>query len=255
MYIEDFLLNLINLKIYHMKKLLLFAALLTGSLSQLSAQCTITPGCTTGPTGYCTTPAENTNLTNATESALYNTTIQFSLASSIAVGPTTIAIVNASINSVTGMPAGLTYSTNPASGTFPGGSNACLLLSGTPSAASAGTYTISVTFSVNTSFAPTTQTLVWFLTVDPSGTVGIKSINPNTTFFISPNPATSELTVASGSHMGKIQIVDALGKTVLTHDANYSSQTTINISSLSKGVYFLQMNDGAKISTKKFIKD
>jgi hypothetical protein len=72
---------------------------------------------------------------------------------------------------------------------------------------------------------------------------------------IAPNPATNELFVASASHFGKVAVIDALGKTVLSHDANCAAQTTINISSLSKGVYFLQVSDGTNLTTKKFIKD
>jgi hypothetical protein len=236
-----------------MKKTLLFAALLIGGLSQLSAQCTITPGCTIGPLGYCTTPAENTALPNGTELAAYNTVIQLSLGTTFAGS---FPISDATISGITGMPTGFTYSTNPTSGILTGGSNGCLIITGTPGAGTAGTYTVAVGFNVNvTGFPPTTQTLNYILTIDPAGTVGIKSYNLSSNFFISPNPATSELTVASASHIGKVQIIDALGKTVMTHDANYTLQTTINVSSLSKGVYFLQVNDGANVSTKKFIKD
>ena len=61
--------------------------------------------------------------------------------------------------------------------------------------------------------------------------------------------------ISSTSHFGKVQIMDALGKIVISHDANYATQTTIDVSNLTKGVYFLQINDGAKIITRKFIKD
>jgi hypothetical protein len=234
-----------------MKKLLLFAALLTGSLSQLTAQCVIGAACTPSAQGYCTVPVENTSLPNGTVGVAYSTDIQFTLASSIGTPPFSATINNASILSVTGLPVGFAYTTNPPSGTFPGGSSACMQITGTT--ATPGTYSVAASFSVNTSAIPTNQTLTWFLTI--SATTGVQSYNQLSNVFVSPNPATSELTVASASHMGKILIVDALGKTVLTHDANYSSQTTINISSLSKGVYFLQMNEGSRISTRKFIKD
>lgn len=235
-----------------MKKTLLFVALLIGGLSQLNAQCTIAPSCSIAAIGYCTSPAENTALLNGTELTPYSNTIQFSLGTTVGGFAT---ITDASITSVTGMPVGFTYSTNPTSGTIVGGTNACLILSGTPAAASAGTYTVSVGFAVNTSFGPTTQTLLWFLTIDPSGTTSVKSYPTVVNLFVAPNPATSELFVSSASHFGKINIIDALGKTVISHDANYASQTIINISSLSRGVYFLQLNDGNNVITKKFIKD
>ncbi|MBK6985488.1 MAG: T9SS type A sorting domain-containing protein [Bacteroidetes bacterium] len=235
-----------------MKKTLLFAALLIGGLSQLSAQCTIIPGCTLGSTGYCTTPAENTSLPNGTELVPYSTVIQLSLGTNVGGF---VTITDATISGVIGSPSGFTYSVNPVGGTFVGGSDACLILSGTPSLGSAGTYTVGLGFDVNTSFGPTTQTLNFGLQIDPSGTTNVKSITASSNFVIAPNPATNELFVASASHFGKVVIIDALGKTVLSHDANYAAQTTINISSLSKGVYFLQVSDGTNLTTKKFIKD
>ena len=230
-----------------MKKTLLFAALLIGGLSQLSAQCVIGAACTPSAQGYCTVPVENTSLPNGTANVAYSTDIQFTLASTVSG----ITITGATISSVSGLPSGFNYSTNPASGNFSGGSSACMQITGTT--ATAGTYSIAVVFDVATSLFPTTQTLIWYLTID--AVTGIQSYNKVSNMFVSPNPATSELTVASVSHIGKIQIVDALGKTVLSHDANYALQTTVNISSLSKGVYFLQVSDGTNLMTKKFIKD
>jgi hypothetical protein len=235
-----------------MKKTLLLAALLIGGLSKLSAQCTITPGCTYGATGYCTTPAENTALPNGTELVAYSTTIQLSLDMGIAPF---VTFTDATISGVSGLVAGLSYATNPTSGTFLPGTSACLIITGTPAASTAGTYTVGLAFDVNTSLGATTQTLNFDLTIDPAGTTNINSITQTSNLMIAPNPATSELIVASTSHFGKVQIIDALGKTVLTHDANYTAQTSINISSLSKGVYFIQVSDGSKITTRKFIKD
>jgi len=236
-----------------MKKTLLFAALLIGGLSQLSAQCVIVPSCSTGTVGYCSSPAPGANLPNGTEMVAYSTTVQFSIGTSVLGGA--ITITDAAISSVTGMPVGFTSSVNPSTPTIPAGSDGCLFISGPLGPGSAGVYTVTANLDVNTSFGPTSQAVSWALIVDPAGTVGLKSIEQTSKFVISPNPATSELFVSSVSHFSKVQIMDALGKIVLTHDANYAAQTTINISSLSKGVYFLQINDGTNVTTKKFIKD
>jgi hypothetical protein len=234
-----------------MKKTLLFAALLIGGLSQLSAQCTIMPSCTTSTLGYCTSPAENTNLPNGTELSPYSTTIQFSLGTTVGGF---VTITDATISSVTGMPAGFTYSTNPVSGNFPGGSNACLILDGTPAAASAGTYTVAATFAVNTSFGPTTQTLSWYLTIDPVAT-GIKSYTQLSDLFISPNPATSELNITSAAYFKKVTIIDALGKVVISKEVDNTASIKVDVNALTKGVYFIQATDGDKQITRKFIKD
>ncbi len=234
-----------------MKKTLLFAALLIGGLSQLNAQCTIVASCSTGTVGYCTSPAENTNLPNATELSNYNTTIQVSMGSMIGG---IVPITGATITAVTGMPAGLSYSTNPTNGIMAPSSDACVLVAGTPASGSAGSYTITATVTVGTGFGPQTGTVSWFLTVDPIA-LGIRAYSVAPNFVVSPNPATSELTLSADFHFGKVQVIDALGKTVLSGDANYATQTKLDISSLGKGVYFLQANDGNRIITRKFIKD
>jgi hypothetical protein len=237
-----------------MKKNLLLAALLIIGEYQLSAQCTISPVCTVDPiAGYCTTPASNSMLQNGVELSPYTSTIQISLGTTAFSGLYTI--MSASLSSVTGLPSGINYAFNPSNGVMPAGSSACLLLSGTPAAGSTGLYTVSAFFDVITDAGTSSQSDSWTIFIDPAGTVGIKTFNTQSGFFMSPNPATSELVVSSGSHIGKVTIVDALGKIVLTQDANYSLQTTINIGSLNKGIYFLQMNDGSQISTQKFIKD
>lgn len=235
-----------------MKKTLLFATMLIALCIKSNAQCTIAPTCSMATIGYCTTPPENTNLSNAVELTPYSNTIQFSLGTT-AGGVATIT--DASIVSVTGLPATFTYSTNPSNGNFTGGSNACMIMSGTPVASSAGNYTIAVLFAVNTNFGPTTQTLNWYLTVAPNTSTNIKSVNTSSQFFVSPNPVTNELLISSESHIGKIQIIDALGKVVMTADANYSTQTKIEVGDLVKGVYFIQLSDGVNLTTRKFIKE
>lgn len=233
-----------------MKKTLLFAALLIGGLSQLNAQCTIMPSCSTGTVGYCTTPATATPLPNASEVTPYNTTIQVTIGTSAFGGAATIT--DATVTAVTGLPAGLSYSLNPSNGVINGGSSGCMLITGTPSTGSAGTYTVTANITANTNFGPAAVSGSWPLTV--TGVAGIKSYS-NANMIIAPNPAASELVISADFHFGKIQIIDALGKIVISHDANYADQTNIDVHNLSKGVYFLQANDGKSVITRKFIKD
>lgn len=230
-----------------MKKLLLLSTLVFG-LGHLSAQCTIVNSCNPASTGYCSTPTASANLPNGSESIAYNTTIQISVASSFSGIP----ITDVTVTSVTGLPSGLNYSTNPVNGVIPGGTDACMEISGTPAAGSAGNYTVVANVNLNVGFPLPPATISWYLTID--GVTGIKSYNQSAVF-VSPNPASSELFVSASTHFGKVQIMDALGKTVLVHDANYAMQTSVNIASLSKGVYFVQVNDGKNVMVKKFIKD
>lgn len=232
-----------------MKKLLLSVAILASGFQQLSAQCVIGPACSTNTIGYCAVPSENTALPNGTAGTAYSTDINFTIATSVMGGM--ITLTDATISAVNGLPAGLTYSTNPANGNFPGGASACLNISGTPTVA--GIYTVAVNFDINTSMGPTNQTLNWGLLINLA--TGVTSVNKSAQVIIAPNPASNELSIATANHFSNIQIIDALGKTVLSQHVNYTNQTTIDISTLSKGVYFIQLNEGDKLITKKFIKE
>ena len=235
-----------------MKKNLLFIAALTAGLFQANAQCVIVPSCTPNAmTGYCAAPSASTNLPAGTLGTAYSTNIQFSLGTTAQNGA--IPINGATITATSGLPAGLATTLNPTSGAIAGGGNACLQIAGTPSVA--GSYTFSATFSVSTAFGAQIVNAQWYLTIN-ANTTGIAQIaQPANVMIISPNPAKSELNITADFHIGKVSIIDALGKVVMSQDLNYTSQTTLDIHNLERGVYFLQANDGSRITTKKFIKD
>ena len=65
-----------------------------------------------------------------------------------------------------------------------------------------------------------------------------------------PNPVKNMLTI-NGLVVQDVVIYSVLGKVVL----KMSNQNTIDVSSLSKGVYFIKVSDGINSSTKKFIKN
>ena len=67
---------------------------------------------------------------------------------------------------------------------------------------------------------------------------------------IYPNPVNNMLTI-EGRVVKDIIIYSVLGKVVL----KMSNQNSIDVSSLSKGVYFIKGSDGINSSTKKFIKN
>jgi uncharacterized protein (TIGR02145 family) len=67
---------------------------------------------------------------------------------------------------------------------------------------------------------------------------------------IYPNPVKNILTI-DGLVVQDVVIYSVLGKEVL----KISNLNTIDVSSLSKGVYFIKVSDGINASTKKFIKN
>ncbi|WP_179019846.1 T9SS type A sorting domain-containing protein [Winogradskyella forsetii] len=69
-----------------------------------------------------------------------------------------------------------------------------------------------------------------------------------------PNPAKDQLKITSHKIMDKLTIVDINGRVL--NDIQLSiSEYTLDVSSLTKGVYFLEIQSGASKSTKKFIKN
>lgn len=72
----------------------------------------------------------------------------------------------------------------------------------------------------------------------------------NVEFFIHPNPASDVISI-HGLAIKDIIIYSFIGQKVL----KISNQNMIDISSLSKGVYFVKVSNGMNSSTKKFIKN
>ena len=70
-----------------------------------------------------------------------------------------------------------------------------------------------------------------------------------TSFSIYPNPTKEYLNIDCSS-FESVSIYNILGKELIKESNN-----RINVSSLSKGVYFLKVSDGVNSSTKKFIKN
>lgn len=74
---------------------------------------------------------------------------------------------------------------------------------------------------------------------------------------ISPNPTNEFLTIASQlkANYYTVQIIDALGKVLISEEHKELNQTSINVSDLNSGIYFVKIISGEYNSTKKFIKE
>lgn len=85
-----------------------------------------------------------------------------------------------------------------------------------------------------------------------SNFVGIDELK-NNSISIFPNPASSTLTIQSGIDLGDsdINLFNQFGEKVFVEIID---NLTINISDLSKGIYFLQVKHENKYNTQKFIK-
>jgi len=89
-----------------------------------------------------------------------------------------------------------------------------------------------------------------------SVTTGIKE-NDVVDITVFPNPASNQLTVAGlpFNIVSRILITDISGKNMLTLTTQIDPQQKINISSLAKGIYFLQVITPLANKTIKFVKE
>lgn len=73
---------------------------------------------------------------------------------------------------------------------------------------------------------------------------GVEAINKNQVSAIYPNPVSNgHLTIQSKNEINEVKIVDAIGKTVYSNKFNNQKQINIDLTSLNKGVYFIQLNN------------
>ncbi|MBL7895432.1 MAG: T9SS type A sorting domain-containing protein [Bacteroidia bacterium] len=93
-----------------------------------------------------------------------------------------------------------------------------------------------VTFSVNTNFCTV---------------LNIENHELNGKLNLSPNPAHSKIVINASDKIESVEVYDISGKLISTH----SNTNEIDVSELTQGMYFLRMNFGNEIVTKKFIKE
>jgi hypothetical protein len=90
----------------------------------------------------------------------------------------------------------------------------------------------------------------WLITpVVLLGTVGINELT-ETWVTVFPNPASSVINVNSNSEIRKIELVNMLGALVLSQEMNVVN-TSLDVSSFNKGLYFLRMHTADGVVVKK----
>ena len=85
-------------------------------------------------------------------------------------------------------------------------------------------------------------------------TITCQGINENKfNFSIKPNPAHNELTISATTTFNSVNIVNFLGQTVISQN-NDTPTTTIDVSNLTQGVYFVRIVSDEGTSVQKFVK-
>ncbi|MDO9257398.1 MAG: T9SS type A sorting domain-containing protein [Bacteroidales bacterium] len=84
---------------------------------------------------------------------------------------------------------------------------------------------------------------------------GIKETANKEVFSIYPNPSNGNIHIIwpKGLSKGQIRVMDITGKTVYTNLLPNSSDNTLNLNHLKKGIYLIQLTDNKSIWTEKVI--
>ncbi|MDB5284579.1 MAG: domain proteinfibronectin type protein [Bacteroidota bacterium] len=180
------------------------------------------------------------------------------------------------ITSITGLPNGITYATNPASNVYYGNTSGCILFSGTTndtaagyelyfegyavvSSPNSGTHTLSLTQLAQLN-GPVPEFQLNVInqsdSCHPEALTGIKNLASNINWSISPNPNNGvfELKLDAGNKTsGEIVVTDISGRVAYSQKLETTGfyQTTFNLSTLSKGLYLLQLRTEEGIASKK----
>jgi PKD repeat protein len=118
------------------------------------------------------------------------------------------------------------------------------------------TTTYTVTLTSGSGGCPPSQAV---FTVTTACVTGIENINNQSGIEIMPNPASSQLSVVLTNPVEKgtvLTITDITGREVYSQPMNSSMKRgDIDISSLAKGLYFIELKTLTSVSVKKFVKD
>jgi len=240
--------------------LVLIAISLTGISTFVVAQCV--PDITITTPGIY--PDSATGLPVGTVAVPYSEVIQVKVLTDTTYGGFPVVITNITITSVTGLPPGLTYSCNPATCVFPGGSNGCILLSGTPS--TAGTFALNVNVSVaGTVFgvpaAPQTSSIDYYsITIDAATGLSHDLASLKLELLQNkPNPATTYTDLSFTSPISgdfTLKLFNVIGKEVLNQTMRgMAGMNTVRMDTenFTPGVYMISLENGGQIVTRRMI--
>lgn len=265
-----------------MKKFYLFVALTLAAFT-INAQCTIDTTVQTragiGPAYYnlpCLVVSQPYNQTLQVKCPTYFDTVVNLV---ITTYPVTVTVDSIELDSISNLPAGITWSRTPTR--LAGGQNGCLNLSGTPTGPT-GYYSLGwfgtawVTEPYGLGKKAITGNLnryaytYYYLSVinagdscipyNPYGPNGINELNPdlNTALSVYPNPSNGAFTLKlnAGSRInGQLEVIDITGRIVFTQDIDLIGLDNVNIdlSKNAKGIYTILLKTANGNATKRIV--
>ncbi|MES2619457.1 MAG: Calx-beta domain-containing protein [Bacteroidota bacterium] len=90
--------------------------------------------------------------------------------------------------------------------------------------------------------------------IDDDSDVGISQLDLENTFRIFPNPVQHTLYIHSDSDLSKTEITDLVGNLVVNTGSLLSGKSSIDVSSLPAGMYFMNVREEQRAFSRRFIK-
>ena len=241
-----------------MKKIILLLTIITISAFQTAfAQCTPVPF--SGPS--FTNPDTSETITPAVETQLYSQIINVRIPEDTMLNGLVITIDSAGIQSITGMPASLSWISNSPNNYWPGDTFGCVIIQGTPLVGDAGDYTVSVTIAVHAFGQAMPFTLDYDVKILDQAFVGINTVTKNEfqVFQNQPNPFKNSTKINYYSPNNadiSFKVYDIVGNIVIQKELNASQgKNTINVNknNLSSGIYIYEFRNSSKTIRKRMI--
>ena len=86
--------------------------------------------------------------------------------------------------------------------------------------------------------------------------VGVEELSKENEITISPNPATTSISITSTNNIKEIKLINLLGEEVIitNYQLRITNAVTMDVSSVSKGIYFVEVTDAKdKVINKKVV--
>ncbi|MBK8876235.1 MAG: T9SS type A sorting domain-containing protein [Bacteroidetes bacterium] len=207
-------------------------------------------------------PDSTTGLPSGVLGQPYSEVIQVRVLTDTSLFGAPVIVTSITITGVTGLPPGITYSCNPASCIFPGGTNGCILLSGTPTAAGAFTMNVDLEVAGTLFGSPLTQpSTVDYYVININSTSGVNELGAVKFDLLQnkPNPAINFTDVTYSSPIGgdfTLRAYNMIGKEVFDQTVRGMAglnTVRVNTSDFAPGVYMLSIENGSSVVTRRMI--
>lgn len=238
-----------------MKKLLLSLSVLLLATA-VNAQCTPNPQYQDSTYGVW--PDTIQNFPGAMQNVAYVTNLDFKVPSDAGdIDPNFAGatIQSFTVNSVVGLPPGMTYACNISGCQYSGGAQGCAEISGT--CATPGEYNITINLTAVVSFGIGTVDVPRSFTGYKINVavLGVSELIAQSVDMY-PNPAVSELSLngLTTHSIETVAIYDANGSKVQERSTNDYNAITMNVSELNSGIYFVHLSSAEGVAVKKFVK-